>query len=180
MESFASDCGVSPITVKNYLQILEDTLVGFSLPGFRKTKKRKAISRIKHYLFDVGVVNHLCQRGLIQSKSELFGKAFEQFLIQEVRACLDYQRTIVSLSYWRSTSQFEVDLILGQKLALEIKATSLVQDKHLKGLRALKEEGLIEKYAIVSLDEEERTTEDGIAIYPWKVFLKKMWDRKIV
>src|SRR3989338_5891782 len=108
-ESFGRDCGVSPGTVKNYIQILEDTLIGFSLPGFVKTRKRKAISRIKHYLFDVGVVNTLCQRGLIQSKSELFGKAFEQFLIQEVRACLDYQRTIVSLSYWRSTSQFEVD-----------------------------------------------------------------------
>ena len=47
----------------------------------------------------------------------------------------------LSLSYWRSTSQFEVDLILGQEIALEIKSTSLILDKHLKGLRALKEEG---------------------------------------
>lgn len=179
MGSFASDCGVSPATVKNHIQILEDTLIGFSLPGFRKTKKRKAITRIKHYLFDVGVVNHLCQRGPIQEKSELFGKAMEQFLIQEIRAYLDYQRLSLQMHYWRSTSQFEVDLILGQKIALEIKSTSLVQEKHLKGIRALKEEGLIEKYMIVSLDEEERITSDGIAIYPWKRFLEKLWDNQL-
>lgn len=180
MESFASDCGVSPMTVKNYIQILEDTLIGFSLPGFRKTKKRKAIARLKHYFFDVGIVNHLCQRGPIQPKSELFGKAFEQFLIQEIRAYLSYQRKSVPMYYWRSTSQFEVDLVLGQALALEIKSTPLIQDKHLKGIRALKEEGLIEKYAVISLDEEERITSDGITVYPWRLFLEKLWRNEIV
>lgn len=180
MQNFAGDCGVSPATVKNYIQILDDTLIGFSLPGFRKTKRRKAITRMKHYLFDVGIVNCLCQRGPIQFKSELFGKAFEHFLVQEIRAYLSYQRKNLSIYYWRSTSQFEVDLILGQKLALEIKTSSLIQDKHLKGIRALKEEGLIEKYAIVSLDEEPRITEDGITVYPWKTFLEKLWANQIV
>lgn len=84
------------------------------------------------------------------------------------------------MNYWRSVSQFEVDLIIGEKLAMEIKATSLIQDKHLKGIRALKEEGLIEKYAVVSLDEEERITDDGIVIYPWETFVKKLWANLIV
>ncbi len=174
-ESFASDCGVSPGTAKNYIQILEDTLIGFSLPGFTKTKKRKAIGRIKHYLFDVGVVNHLCQRGVILEKSELFGKAFEHFIVQEIRAYLSYSRLRHVLSYWRSTSQFEVDLIIGQELALEIKSAHQVHDKHLKGLRALKEEGLIRRYAVVSLDAKMRTTSDGITVYPWEQFLEELW-----
>jgi len=58
-ESLASDCGVSPGTLKNYIGILEDTLIGFTLSSYTKTKKRKAISRGKHYLFDLGVVNVL-------------------------------------------------------------------------------------------------------------------------
>lgn len=175
MESFASDCGVSPVTVKNYIQILEDTLVGFSLPGFTKTKKRKAISRMKHYLFDVGIVNALSRRGEIKPKSELFGKAFEQFIIQEVRAFLSYARKKETMSYWRSTSQFEVDLIIGQKTAIEIKSTAQVNDHHLSGLRAFKEEGMVSEYIVVSLDEEVRKTKDGIHIYPWKAFLEKLW-----
>lgn len=174
-ESFASDCGVSPITIKNYIQILEDTLIGFSLPGFVKTKKRKAISRIKHYFFDVGIVNSLCHRSEILNKSELFGEAFEHFIIQEIRAYLSYRRTKSKLTYWRSTTKFEVDLIIDQKMALEIKSSSNVSNKHLKGLRALKEENLIEYYAVISLDSKERHTPDNITIYPWKRFLEKLW-----
>jgi uncharacterized protein len=180
LESFATDCGVSPMTVKNYIQILEDTLIGFSLKGFTRTRKRKAISRIKHYFFDVGVVNTLAQRGMIKPKSELFGKAFEQFVIQEIRAYLSYARLRLPVSYWRSTSQFEVDAVIADKLALEVKSTSMINENHLKGLRALKEEGLIQRYAVVSLDEEARTTRDDISILPWKVFLSKLWNNELI
>lgn len=179
LESFARDCGVSPATVRNYIQILEDTLIGFPLYGFTKTKKRKAISRMKHYLFDVGVVNTLCNRGEIALKSELFGKAFEQFMIQEIRAYLSYRRLHLPMSYWRSLSQFEVDLIVGQEWALEIKGTAQVQERHLKGLLALKEEGLIRNYGVVSLDPEFRKTSDGISIYPWQSFLQALWNGEL-
>ena len=60
-------------------------------------------------------------------------------------------------------------------MAIEIKATDLVQDKHLKGLRALKEEGLIRGYSIVSNDQIKRVTDDGITIYPWREFLTELW-----
>lgn len=179
-ENLASDCGVSSKTIKNYIQILNDTLIGFSLPGFTQTKKRKAISRIKHYLFDIGVVNQLCQRGKIKPKSELFGKAFEHFILQETRAYLSYARLKIPMTYWRSTSQFEVDLILGKKIAIEIKATNLVSEKHLKGLRAFKEEGIIEKFIVVSNDQEARKTKDQINILPWAVFLKKLWQGNLI
>lgn len=174
-ESLASDCGVSPKTVKNYVQILDDTLLGFALPGFTKTKKRKAIGRLKYYLFDVGVVHSLCQRGEIHARSELFGKAFEHFIMQEVRAYLGYSRIRLTMSYWRSTSQFEVDLVLQDRCAIEVKATSLVNDKHLKGLRALKEEGLQQRYIVVSTDPNPRLTSDGIHILPWQHFVAQLW-----
>ena len=165
LQNFASDSGVSVNTIKNYIQILEDTLIGCSVPPFRKTKKRKAISRSKHYLFDIGVVNTLASRGRIKAKSELFGKAFEQFIFQEIRAYLSYRRLKHQLTYWRSTSDFEVDFIIGNELAIEVKSSSQVQEKHLKGLRALKEEGMIKKYAIVSLDLNKRIMKNGFTIY---------------
>ena len=179
-ESFSRDLQISPGAFKNYIQILNDTLLGFYLPGYTKTKKRKAISRSKYYLFDIGVTNTLCQRGLIREGSELFGKAFEHFIILEIRAFLSYKRKALSISYWRSTSQMEVDLIVENQLAIEIKSSKLVNEKHLKGLRALKEEALIKKYILISLDENERVTHDKICIFPWKVFLDKLWKNKIL
>ena len=179
-QSIAGDCGVSPNSIKNYIQILEDTLVAFQLKAFTKTRKRKAISRSKLYFFDIGVTNSLANRGEILENSELFGKAFEHFILLEVRAFLSYARKNVNMCYWRSTSQFEVDLILDNRWGIEIKSATSVQDKHLKGIRALKEEGNIQNFAVVSCDRYERKTEDKITILPWKLFLKKLWNGEII
>jgi uncharacterized protein len=173
--SIASDTGVPVRTLEGYLSILNDTLVGFSIPPFLQTKKRKAITRSKYWLFDIGVVNCLTKRGKIAIGSELFGKSFEHFIALEIRAWLSYTRKTTEIFYWRSTSKFEVDFIIGNQYAIEIKSTDHVMSKHLKGLRALKEEGLIEKYCVVSLDPNYRKTNDGIEIFPWKMWIKKMW-----
>lgn len=178
-ESMASDCGVSPSTLKSYISVLDDTLLGFTLPAFTKTKKRKAISRGKHYFFDIGVVNKLCLRGMIEPKSELFGNAFEHFIMLEVRAYNSYARKNGIMQYWRSTSQFEVDLIINDAVAIEIKSTQLILDKHTKGLKALKEEGLLKRFICVSLDEHPRIMDNGIEVLPWPIFLRKLWSGEI-
>jgi predicted AAA+ superfamily ATPase len=179
-QSIAGDCGVSPNSIKNYIQILEDTLVAFQLKAFTKTRKRKAISRSKLYLFDIGVTNSLAKRGEIMEGSELFGKAFEHFILLEVRAFLSYTRKNIGMCYWRSTSKFEVDLILDDQWGVEIKSASSIQDKHLKGIRALKEEGNIQNFAVVSCDRYERKTQDNITIFPWRLFLGKLWNGDII
>lgn len=179
-QSLASDCGVSPGTLKNYIQILEDTLIGFSLRGFTRTKKRKAVTRIKHFFFDVGVVNSLAKRGEVLPQSELFGRAFEHWVVLEMRAYLSYSRSDLEMTYWRSLSQYEVDLLVGSHTAIEVKATSLVQDKHLKGLRALKEEKIFKKHFVVSLDIKPRVTKDGIEILPWQTYVERLWAGDLV
>lgn len=177
-QSIASDCGVSPNTVKNYIEILEDTLIAFQLRAFTRTKKRKAIARSKIFLFDIGVINTLTRRGKISEGSELFGKAFEHFIVLETRAAISNGRQDIAMNYWRTTSGFEVDLILGDKWAIEIKSTKSISDKHLKGLRRLKEEGVIQNFAVVSCDPLERTTRDNISIFPWQLYLEKLWRKE--
>ena len=179
-ESFASDLQVSPGTFKNYLQILEDTLVGFRLPGFTKTKKRKATARAKHYLFDLGVVRQLAGRGRISLKSKEFGDALEHFIILELRAFLSHRRKKVEMTYWRSTSQFEVDLLLDSAVAIEIKATETISAKHLKGLRALAEEGQVRRFICVHCGPLKGQTEDGIDLIPYGQFLSLLWAGEII
>lgn len=178
--NISSDCGVPVRTLEAYFGILNDTLIGFSVQPFLSTTKRKAITRAKYFLFDIGIVNSLTRRGRIEFKSELFGRLFEHFIALELRAFIAYCGIDLPLQYWRSTSHFEVDFLLGDKLALEIKGTDLVIDKHLKGIRALKEEGLIENYGIISLDPYERLTDDGIHIWPWRSFLNKLWSGELI
>lgn len=179
-EQMGSDAQVPPRTLQNYVQVLEDTLMGYQLRPFLKTKNRKAITRSKFFLFDLGVVAKIAKRGTIQKGSELFGPAFEHFIINEIRAYLNYKRLNEDLCYWRSTSGFEVDCIIGNKLALEIKSTRLVTTSHIKGLKALGEEKIIKKLAVVSMDPTERKMAPEITIYPWQEFLSKLWQGKLI
>lgn len=176
-QGLASDAGVPVKTIQSYIQILEDTLLGFAVPSFGATRKRKAIARSKFFLFDVGVVNALARRGEILPRSELFGKAFEHLMMLELRAFLSYRRLDHPLQYWRSTSGFEVDCIVGDRLALEFKASDCIVDRHLRGLQALREEGLLRDYAVISLDPAPRTV-DGIRVLPWRRFLDDLWSGK--
>jgi predicted AAA+ superfamily ATPase len=170
-QGLSSDSGVPARTIQNYVEILEDTLLGFVLKPFTKTKKRKSITRSKFYLFDIGVANYLAKRKNIEPKSELFGKCFEHFIIREVKSLLSYKGSDLDLCYWRSTSQMEVDLVIGNEFAVEIKASYNVNESALKGLRALKEEGLIKRYIVVSNDKMERKIE-GFELMHWTSFIK--------
>lgn len=49
--NIATDCGVSAPTIKEYFQILEDTLIGRFVPVYQKKPKRRVILAPKFYFF---------------------------------------------------------------------------------------------------------------------------------
>jgi len=178
-EAFGSDLGVSGKTVRNFFEVLEDTLIGFLLQPYRKTKLRKATSRAKFYLFDLGVTNSLAGRREVPVGTETFGKAFEHFIALELRAYLSYRRSDLTLGFWRSDRGYEVDFTVGSQVAIEVKASDLVQERQLSGLRALQEEGIFSTCCVVSRDKTVRVL-DGVTIYPWRIFLDKLWSDEII
>jgi len=178
--NIASECGVSSTTVKEYFQILEDTLIGRFLPSFQKKPKRRVILAPKFYYFDVGIANYLLKRGQIEVGSEAFGSAFEHFIYQELYAHSKYSDLDYAISYWRTTSQIEVDFILGDhEVAIEVKGTNNVQTRHLKGLKSFSEEYTVKKLIIVSNDPLERVI-GNVTVLPWKQFLEKLWKGEII
>jgi predicted AAA+ superfamily ATPase len=100
----ARDCGVSAKTVREYFQILDDTLLGHRLPPWRKARQRRLIETEKYYLFDAGVARALRGNLPREPGSEEFGRAFEHVLIEETRAYLSYAQLDVPLSYWRTST----------------------------------------------------------------------------
>ncbi len=178
--NIASDCGVSPPTVKEYFQILEDTLIGRFLPSYQKKPKRRVISAPKFYFFDLGIVNYLLKRGEIQFGSEAFGNVFEHFIYNEIYAHSKYSGIDYPIYYWRTASQIEVDFILGNnEVAIEVKASSLISSKHIKGLKSFAEE-YSTKQLIVVCNEPLPRLIDNVLILPWKEFLKQLWNNEII
>jgi uncharacterized protein len=178
--NIASDCGVSPPTVKEYFQILEDTLIGRFLPSYQKKPKRRVITAPKFYFFDVGIVNYLLKRGEIQFGSEVFGNAFEHFIYNEIYAHSRYSGLEYPIHYWRTASQIEVDFILGNnEVAVEVKSTTNVSARHLKGLKSFAEEYKTKQLILVCNEPLPRLVE-GVLILPWKVFLERLWAGEII
>jgi predicted AAA+ superfamily ATPase len=172
-QTISSDAAVPRTTVQEYFSILKDTLIAEELEPWRKTKKRKAITTSKFYFFDVGVANQLQNAGKIEKKSKLFGDAFEAFIFQELAAYRDYISK-GSVHFWRSDKGHEVDFILDEKVAIEVKGKQRLSRDDFKGLTAIQEEKLMKKHIIVCLDSVERVTA-GIHVVPWQKFLKNLW-----
>ena len=183
-ENISKDVGVSRSAVISWFQILYDTLIAFEVPAYTKTKKRKAYASSKFYMFDLGVIRHLLGFEKIEAGSTEYGKFFETYIAMEMRAYIGYRSrpklNITPLGYWRSLSGFEVDYILMEKVAIETKTTHRHTARDLKGLKALKEEGLFSRYILVCNEDYAHTAEDGIEIVPWRQFLDELWAGKII
>jgi uncharacterized protein len=179
-KNIAQDCGIDHRTVKDYFEILNDTLVGYLIPGFTATIKRRAIQSPKFYFFDVGIANYLLNRKNMLPGTEIFGHSFEHLIIQELIAWLGYSQSAENITYWRTSSGYEVDAIIGNgRVAIEIKSTDEVKSRHLKGLQAFKEEFSQARAIIVSLDKYPRVMND-VEIMPAEQFLKALWNSEII
>lgn len=174
--TIARDCGVSSHTIKGHFQILEDTLLGRWLPAYRKRPKRRTIATPKFYFADVGAVNYLARRGDLQPGSELFGKAFENWVFHELSAHNAYKERFATLSYWRLTSGVEVDFIVNDmEVAVEAKATAKITSDHLKNLRSLvKDHPEVKQRIVVCLENRSRKTEDGILLLSPSEFCQRL------
>jgi len=174
--NIASDSQVPVQTVKQWFQVLEDTLLGYQVESFTNTKKRKAITTSKFYFFDIGIARALRNIPAPKENTTEFGEYFEHLICMELKSWIDYKHPRSKLTYWRSNSNMEVDFCIDEEIAIEVKSSSNVTEKHLKGLKALREEGIFKRYVVVCQEEHPRIT-DGIEILPWKYFFEELWKK---
>jgi uncharacterized protein len=179
--NIANDCGIKSYAIKEYFTILEETMIGNFVNAYQLKPKRRVVNAPKFYLFDIGVANFLNNRKNIENKSFDFGFAFEHFIYLELKAYSQYSGKHFKISYWRTSSQFEVDFILGEnEVAIEVKSADNIQPKHLKGLKAFNEEYIVKKNIIVCQEAYPRLIENAILIQPWKLFLNNLWAGEVI
>lgn len=180
LTQIASDAEVPRTTLYEYYQILKDTLIAEELPAWQESKKRKAITTSKNYFFDAGVVRAIQGRAQVKAGTPEYGDFFETYIFHELKTYLDYELAgSGSLHYWRSTSQMEVDFILNESIAIEVKAKRQISKDDLKGLIAIAEENIMKAFYLVALVDAPRK-QGNIHILPWNVFFQRLWSGEIV
>lgn len=170
--NIANDAQVPRTTVYEYFEILKDTLILHEVPAWTRSTERKPIVSSKYYFFDVGVASTL-QGRLVTVGTPEFGPAFETFFLQELMAYRDYLSD-EPIAYWRSTSGFEVDFILGDHTAVEVKAKTVVSPRDLRSLAALAEEKKLKRLICVSLESRRRQA-GPVTILPYQQFFARLW-----
>ncbi len=172
-----NDAQVPRTTVYEYVEILKDTLILHELPAWRKSVKRKPLVSSKYYFFDAGVAASLQGRSLAPGTPE-YGVAFETYIAHELRAYGEY-RSGEAIHFWRSAAGHEVDFILGDHTAIELKAKRTVGPQDLKSLTALSEEATLKSHLCVSLEPRRRTV-GNVQVVPYGEFLDELWDGKYI
>ena len=179
--NIARECGVNSKTVKEYYQILVDTLLGTMIKPFKKRQNRQVITRAsKFYLFDVGIAGAITKRHLLEEKGELFGKAFEHFILMEIIAYNSYKELDFEINFWRTKSGLEVDFILGGgEVAIEVKGSQNISKKDLYPMKAFIDE-YSPRIALVVSNEREERMHEKIHIVPYRKFLNNLWLGNII
>ena len=180
--SIARDCGVDSKTVREYFQILVDTLLGVFVEPFSRRRSRAIITRApKFYLFDVGVAGQLTGHRIESTSGPEFGRALEHFLLMELLAWRAYRENDFPVRYWRTKAGLECDFILGRtgSVAIEVKGGANPRPRDFKGIRAYVEEHQPHQAIVVCNGDAPKRTSDGIWVLPWQRFLERLWGDEI-
>ena len=139
LAAISRECGVERKTVANFLTILEDLLLAFRLPVFRRRAQRATVAHEKFYFFDAGVFRSLRPRGSLDRREEIDGAALEGLVAQHLRAWLAYSGERSKLFYWRTQAGTEIDFVVygdDGLWAIETKNAARIDRKQLRGLRS--------------------------------------------
>lgn len=167
----SQETGISIITIKEYFQILIDTLIIHQLAPFTKSIRRRVAKTSKYFMFDSGVKNATANFPLtLELVNTNRGSLFEHFVILEM-----FRRQRLKdnfkMYYWRTTtSDIEVDLVIetnNKIIPIEIKAGKNIRSSNLSGLNAFMDEFNVKKGFVISQDAKPYKLDDRITVIPW-------------
>lgn len=172
----AREVGNNRHTIANFFDILEDLLIAYRVYPFTKRAKRELVSSPKFYYFDTGVYRSIRPTGPLDSREEIDGAALETLFLQEFKAINDYFSLGYEVSYWRTTSQIEVDFVLYGKHgfhAFEIKRKQNLAKQDFKGLQAFKKD-YPEATCHLLYGGSHTYVEQGVTVRPFEEALRDL------
>ena len=183
--NISRETGTTYKTVKEYFQILEDTLIGFFLLPYSKSTRKRLVQHPKFYFFDPGVHRALTQKITVplQRKTTEYGRSFEHFLITEIIRLARYKELDYEFSFYQSSNEAEVDLIIetpqGLTYAIEMKSLENPDSSSLRGLKSFRQ--ICQKATLycACLAPRKRTIGD-ISILPWQEVLAEILKSRLM
>ena len=177
-QNLAREVGLHSKTIKEYFTVLEDTLLGFLFPPYTGSHRKRIVAHPKFYFFDCGVAGAL--RGELTRDlapgTPPYGRAFEHFIVLEIKRALDYLEKDFRISFFRTSDGAEVDVILesaGKIWAIEIKSSAQPGPSEVRGLKSFMSDHKYDR-AICLCRTPRVFNSDGIEFLPWPDFFRQL------
>lgn len=122
---------------------LEDTLIGFFLPPYQNSFRKRLSKSPKFYYFDTGVTRALAHRlsVALTPATSAYGEAFEHFIILECMKLASYFQPEFRFCYLKTKDDAEIDLVVERPglplLCIEIKSSEHVQERDIADFKQL-------------------------------------------
>lgn len=179
--SIGRDLGIHQKTVREYYQILVDTLIGYLIEPFSRRRSRALITKApKFYLFDVGIAGRVIGRTISTDQGIDFGRAFEHFIFMELNAYCTYRNFDIPMRFWRTKSGLECDFVMGGEghTVIEVKGSKRLRNTDLRSLKAFIDEYAPRNAILIYNGDLPQHTREGINILPWRLFLDRLWNNE--
>lgn len=169
----SNESGVSQPAVKEFYNLLEDTLVIERVEPYLKNARKRILSSSRYYFFDLGVRNILARLPITPDlvntqKGVLFEHAVMLEIIRRVKALNKNYK----VCYWRTSAGAEVDCVIdmgNHVIPIEIKSSSYIAKSEIGGLRNfLSDYGKLAKHGyVITMGGKKEAIADNITVIPW-------------
>lgn len=175
LSSIGESLGVSHTTIRNYVDLLENTFMVKQLLPWRGNTKKRLMKSPKIYLTDSGIASALLQlNGFDQIAGHpVFGSLWETIVLMQLTA--HFQNA--EFSYYRTNHGNELDLILsfpGKTIAVECKAN--VAPSLTKGIYKAAEDVEPDQLLIAAPVDEGYPMKKGIEVVSLKELIERIED----
>lgn len=139
LTNLSRESGVPVATLRTFYQVLADTFVGYRIPAFGATGRKRVLTTPRFLFFDNGVRNAAARLRLdAELVKTQIGRLLQNWVGQELMHRCLYAGRAWRLYFWRTVHGAEVDYVLetpDEVIPIEVKATESPTEpdaRHLK------------------------------------------------
>ena len=173
LTKLSNESGVSHPAIKEFFNVLVDTLVAEKVEPYMKKARKRILSSPRYYFFDIGVRNVLARlpldHKLINAQK---GILFEHAVILEIIRRIRALNKNYKVCFWRTSGGAEVDCVIDMGdavIPIEIKAADHVGPSEIKGLKNFLEEySNVAKHGyVITMGDKKEMIAENITALPW-------------
>jgi len=166
----AGSMGVSSHTIRNYIDLLEQTFMVRTLAPYTGNTKKRMVKSPKVYIRDTGILHTLLNIETIEDLfgHPIYGTSFEGYVIENILSALPRWQP----SFYRTSNGAEIDLVLTKgmrKIAVEIKAST--SPKVTQSFWNSLENVAADRAFVIALVDEPYPIAKEVIVLPLKAFL---------